>query len=414
MRSMRRPAVIAAIVTSTAYAGALGASAAPPTTDNRPSIDLPTRVDRGPQPPDLTSTPPSAGDATAKADAVQAALDNLVRDGAVGVVARVDSPTLVKAWAAGERRVWTDLPVRTGSAFRVASNTKMMIATLAMQEIDRGRWTLRTTVGEIYPGLLPAPYDRVTVEQLLSHRSGMPDGLGVAIAQHMNANTYDEYFRAVGDAYSDGEIIDAALATPWLFPPGSGFSYSNAGYVVIGQLLAHQNGQPLGALLQGRIFNRAGMPGSAFPTRPGLRSGSLVGAARTPWRWYSMQTFNPTVFSAAGAAVATDADLNTFTRSLLRGQLVSKPLVAQMIRPRTSQLAYGLGIYRIGDPCRAGSYLYGHDGAAIGTLSFAFTSADGSRQFSMGLSGRYYPKNPNDPPPYDLNAALLAVARAGC
>lgn len=385
------------------------------TADQRPAIDLPNALDNGPRPPDLSAATSTAQDRVHRIDAVQEALDDLVRDGALGVVARVDTPTTRQGWAAGDRRVWTDQPARTTSAFRAASNTKMMIATLAMQEVQRGTWTLQTTVGDVYPGLLPAPYDQVTIEQLLSHRSGMPDGLGVAVAQHMHANTYDEYFRAVGDAYSDHEIIAAALATPWLFAPGTAFSYSNAGYVVIGQLLMRESGQSLGALLQGRIFNRAGMPGSAFPTKPGLRSGSLVGSARTAWRWYSLANFDPTLFSAAGAVVTTDQDLDTFTRALMTGKLVSKQLLASMTRPRTGgEIPYGLGIYRIGDPCRPGQYLYGHDGAAIGTLSFAFSSADGTRQFSLGVSGRYYPKHPNDPPPYDLNAALVAVVLATC
>ncbi|MGL4177120.1 MAG: serine hydrolase [Dermatophilaceae bacterium] len=49
-----------------------------------------------------------------------------------------------------------------------------MVATAAMQEADRGRWILRTTLGEVLPGLVPEHED-IILEQLLGHRSGLPD-----------------------------------------------------------------------------------------------------------------------------------------------------------------------------------------------------------------------------------------------
>lgn len=342
----------------------------------------------------------------------QEALDTLVADGAVGAVGAVQKGARHGEWSAGKRRIWTGLKAGPHAEFRVASNTKTMVATLVMQMIERGHWRLTDPIDDIAPGLVPGRGD-ITLEQLLSHRSGMPDGLVVAIGLHMDdPNSWDDFFGALEDDYSDQEIIDAALLTPWLFEPGSNYSYSNAGYVVLGQLLQRHTGKSLSTLMKQRIFTPAGMHNSAFPTRPraGMTSQSMIGAARTVSRWYSLAHFNPEVFSAAGAATSTARDMVKFADALNSGVLVKRSTLNQMRTPRTfGAVQYGLGMWRLPDPCRPSSYIFGHDGLAFGTLSFAVSSADGTRQAALGVSGRYYA-----PIPYDINAAALALAAATC
>ncbi|MGL5852946.1 MAG: serine hydrolase domain-containing protein, partial [Phycicoccus sp.] len=112
---------------------------------------------------------------SAGTDQLDASLDALTAAGAVGAVGYsrgADRSTW--AGAAGVRTIDGAQPARPGDKARVASVTKAMVATLAMQEVDAGRWTLQTTVGEVLPGLIPEQED-ITLDQLLSHRSGLPD-----------------------------------------------------------------------------------------------------------------------------------------------------------------------------------------------------------------------------------------------
>ena len=75
-------------------------------------------------------------------------------------------------------------------------------------------------------------------------------------------------------------------------------------------------------------------------------------------------------------------------------------------------MEYGLGVYRIPDPCDASgqSYLYGHDGATFGTLSVAFTSPDGMRQVSLAATGRDLSVSPR----WNINDALVPMLLATC
>ena len=393
----------AALAVSVTSAGVATASAAPQPAPTPESLSL--------TPPGVSLPDSLAGQ---RIPAPQAALNTLVADGAVGVVAAIKTGTREQRWSAGVRRVWTDLPVRPNAKFRVASNTKTMVATLVMQQVEKGAWHLEDTIDEIAPGLVPG-HGSVTIEQLLSHRSGMPDGVLEAMVAKMDGPfAWDEYFRVLGEDYADREIIAGALSVPWLFQPGTSYSYSNAGYVVLGQLLQRATGKSLPTLLEQRVFKPAGMTNSSFPTRPGVPDGMLVDAAKTPWRWYSLPHFNPEVFSAAGGTISTARDMTRFAKALNSGMLVGKSTLEQMRRPRTASVGYGLGIYRITDACRPGSYLYGHDGMSPGTLSLSFSSADASRQFSIGVSGRYYPVGSRNQVPYDLNAAALALVAATC
>lgn len=353
--------------------------------------------------------------------ALDAAVRTVVEDGAVAVTARVDTPDLRWSEAEGVRRLDRRAPARTSDRFRVASITKPMIATLVMQQVERGTWTLGTRVEDVHPGLLPGQPD-VTVGHLLSHRSGMPTGTGPLLAARMTDPTStEEFFAALGQDYSDADHVAAALATPWLFPPGTDFSYSNSGYVVLGMLLEEVTGRDLAHLLRREVFRPAGMRHSDYPDEPQSRGPFLVGAAYTGEpgaEWTSLDDFDPDVFRAAGAATSTTADLLSFTDALLTGRLVQPGTVADMTTPRSAVAGfpeYGLGVYRIPDPCappETPAYLYGHDGASFGTLSVALSSPDGSRSLSLGVTGRNLTTDPEAL--YDLNDLLVPMLLATC
>lgn len=353
-----------------------------------------------------------------RAKDLQARLDRLVADGAVGVTARVDSPAGDWAGASGVRERGMKRKASKNDQFRVASNTKMMVATLVMQEVERGTWTLDSQANDIVPGLFPG-HD-VSIEQLLSHLSGAPDALGDLVASRMSDPTsWPEFFRAIGANYTDAEFIAMANALPW-GEPGTEWSYSNAGYVALGVMLQKATGSSVASLLERRVFGPAGMRHTSYPLKPGTRGPFLIGTGFTSAGAFSTKGFNPALFSSAGAVVSTTADLNRFTDALFDGRLVKRKTVNDMMTSRTTTgLSYGLGLMRLQDPCTpAGAkprYLYGHNGGAFGTVSWALSSPDGQRQVSVGVTGRYYSDtDPTQAQPFDLDSALVALLRASC
>ncbi len=363
-----------------------------------------------------------AGDVPASPGADPAALDAALRtavdDGAIAVTARVETPTMEWSGAEGLRHRERRQPARDHDRFRIGSITKPMIATLVMQEVERGTWTLGTRVEDVLPGLLPGRPE-VTLEHLLSHRSGMPTGTdALLLARISDPQSWDELLGALGQDYTDADHVAAALATPWLADPGTVFSYSNAGYVVLGMLLEEVTGRDLERLLRDRVFRPAGMPRTDYPDEPQSRGPFLAEAAYTGTEdiggagWYGLDHFDPDVFGAAGAVTSTTADLLAFTDALLTGGLTRPGTVGDMTAPRSTEpLDYGLGVYRLPDPGPAPgepAYLYGHDGASFGTVSIVLSSPDGSRSLALGVTGRDLTVLP------DLTAVLVPMLLATC
>lgn len=350
-------------------------------------------------------------------DALDAGMAQVVADGAIGVAVRVDTPTLTWAGADGVRAQGRHAPAGWQDRFRVASITKTMVATLVLQEVQAGSWTLDTRVEDVIPGLFPE-HPEVTVRQLLNHTSGIPNGTTeLLLSQMEDRNSLEELLAALGRDYADQDHIDVVNAVAWT-EPGE-FLYSNAGYVALGMLLEAQTGRTVESLLRQRIFTPAGMRHSSYPDDPGLngpvlREDAWVGPV---WGdgWLRLAGFDPDVFSHAGAAVSTTRDLNLFNEALLTGRLVEPELLAQMLTPvEGAPMPYGLGVYAVPDPCAAPdepAFLWGHDGLSFGTQSVVLGSVDGTRQLSLGVTGR---DSSGPEPRWDLADVLVPALLATC
>lgn len=337
----------------------------------------------------VKGTPP--GRSTPATDALDAGMARVVEDGAIGVTVRVDSPDLTWRGSAGDRALDERPPAGWQDRFRVASNTKMMVSTLVMQQVQAGAWSLDTRVEDVIPGLLPGHGD-VTLRQLLSHTSGMPNGTQELLLLNLGGGEMSDFLEAIGRDYSDQDHVDAVNAFPAHWTEPGQFVYSNAGYVVLGMLLEAQTGRSVEQLLREDVWGPAGMRHSSYPLDPGMPNPALEEDAWVGDGWLELGGFDPDLFRSSGAVVSTTADLNAFTQALVSGELVDPALVEEMLTPVTGGLLdYGLGVYRLPDPCSSPQdpqWLYGHDGATYGTLSVAFTSADGTRQLSLGVTGR--------------------------
>lgn len=339
---------------------------------------------------------------------LQESLDAMTAAGAVGAVAEVSSARHTWRSASGIRRIG-GAAARPRDRFRAASITKTMVATLVLQQVQRGRWTLDTRVDRVLPHVLPGHGD-VTIRQLLSHRSGLPDYL-VPLVE--DAKTAPALLDVIGRHRTDRELVRAALTLPWLSESGTGFSYSNSNYVVLGMMLRKATGRSIARLLDRRVFRPARMHHSSFARSPGIRGPHLTEYA-TFAQPLALTRFDPTLFSSAGAVVSTVDDVDRFFDALLGGRLLSRRLVRTMATPLTPEpLPYGLGIYSVTDPCPApdGSTqtLLGHDGASFGTLSISLSSPDTRRQVTVAFTGRNFLDASAVPIDRFLEAGLLAT-----
>jgi D-alanyl-D-alanine carboxypeptidase len=341
--------------------------------------------------------------------ALQRALRSVAEGPGVGVVAAVRSPGLRWQGAAGSRQLD---PVRSATPeaqFVAASIMKLLIAVVALHFVETEQWSLDTTIGDIAPALWPEHED-VTVSQLLSHTSGMPDMIKPLLGRR---ETPRKFVRKVSQHYSDDDLIRAAKRERWLFDPGSDFSYSNTNYVVLGIMLRALTGRSVRALLTDLVFRPSGMHGSYVQRRPGLPPGSLHEYMTwTDGHLVDVGAADPSVFSHAASLVTTVGDLNRFDKELSRGKLIGPKMVHAMRTVVASDyLEYGLGTFRLKDPCRRHGYMWGHDGLSWGTVSLTMSSPDGRRRVSLAMTGRQIGY---DGPPPELRDLAAEAMKATC
>ena len=194
-----------------------------------------------------------AGQETQRAEAVFA---NLVHPGNPGlaVLVKKDGQILVEK-AYGQRRAGTNETISSETDFRLASFTKQFTAMAIMLLVHDGKLHYESKLTDIFPGF-PAYGKAITVRNLLTHTSGLPDyedlmdrlGKAQGTTWTPEHQIQDEEVLALLEKESKGK-----------FAPGTGWAYSNSGYVVLGLIVAKVSGITYEEFLQQRIFAPLGM-----------------------------------------------------------------------------------------------------------------------------------------------------------
>lgn len=151
----------------------------------------------------------------------------------------------------------TDEPLTIRHAHRIASCTKSFVAaTVVSLAVDglvdldgRAIDAVSTDVASLL-----ARYEhggRITVRQVLQHRSGLVDH-----------TMFPEFGDAITSTWTPQRQLAIAVDRPALFEPGTAFSYSDSGYVLLGQLIEHVSGLPLAEAVR----SRAGLDVGSMPS----------------------------------------------------------------------------------------------------------------------------------------------------
>jgi CubicO group peptidase (beta-lactamase class C family) len=210
--------------------------------------------------------------------------------------------------------------------FAVASGVKGFTALVVVGLVAEGRLALETTAREVLGDDLPLIDDRVTVEHLLTHTSGIGD-YGAAPPPYPPLATSADYLAAL-----DG--------FPQQFPPGERFCYNDGTFAVLALIAERLAGAPFADLVHARVCGPAGLTDTAF-----LRSDALPGRTATGYledgrtNVFSM----PVVGYGDGGIYTTAPDVRAFWPALLDGRIVPREWAERMLRPHAD--TYGLGFW---------------------------------------------------------------------
>jgi CubicO group peptidase (beta-lactamase class C family) len=209
----------------------------------------------------------------------------------------------------------------------LASLSKPFTALAIQMFAEHGRLRYDDPIGTYVSGLADL-VGRVTIRQLLTHTSGIPD-YPTLLIEHPGL-TSDEVVSAV-----------RRMAAP-SFTPGERYAYSNTGYVLLGAAVERLAGVPLAQFLQTRIFGPLGMTHTFVLTRPEQKT---MVVARGYDEAGKPDDYEERVTGSTGV-YSTVADLLRFDQALYTDALVSQATLADAFRPgsvRTGQTTYGLG-----------------------------------------------------------------------
>ncbi|HSK62623.1 MAG TPA: exo-beta-N-acetylmuramidase NamZ domain-containing protein [Pyrinomonadaceae bacterium] len=229
--------------------------------------------------------------------------------------------------------------------FDVASLTKVVAtATSIMILVERGKVRLHDPVSVYIPELKGEGRENITIEQLLIHRSGY-------------APDFDLRERWTG--YD--EAIKRLIKEPLRNPPGTRFTYSDIGFIALGEVVKRASGMPLDRFAQQNIFVPLGMRDTGFRPAAALRAriaptekrrGQLSYLGDSPSDigaegdvWLRGQVHDPTSYRMNGVAghaglFSTAQDLAMYCQMILNGgqlggvRVLSPLTVAEMTRPR--------------------------------------------------------------------------------
>jgi len=228
--------------------------------------------------------------------------------------------------------------VTPDTQFRLASNTKLLVAIALLREVDDGRVALDAPASTYLPWLR-GPLAAVTPAMLLSHTSGLWRG------------GEDGDLCPAGD---DGlrAYFGAHAGDPLWAPPGRLYSYSNAGFALAAAIVSATSGRSFEDAITDGVLRPAGMTHATFEPAIAARGDHAIGRSLESGADVSLSDRDCPVFRAAGGVITSVTDEAHLLEVLLAGgaPLLSPASAAALVADRvevggvpTQHYAFGIG-----------------------------------------------------------------------
>lgn len=355
--------------------------------------------------------PPTAAVAPADLTAIDEAIDDAVASGEIpGVVVLVGrgDDTLYFRAAGSRRLVPEPLPMQRDTIFDVASLTKPFATTLAiMRLVEGGDVRLDEPVGRYLREFRRRDLEGITIRRLLTHSGGL-----AAIPPSGSIN--GGFPRAA-----------AALARlPLDFPPGTGFQYSDTGFLLLGEVVRRVSGLPLDRYTDKVVFRPLGLKDTMFNPPHSLRD-RIAPTEFHNGRLLVGEVHDPRGRALGGVAghaglFSTAADLARLCRMLLAegtldGRRVLKPTTVHLMWARSAE---GNGSRALGWDVsstfsRTASIFFPPE--AVGHLGFTGTSVwldPPTRTYLVLLTNRVHPSGGGGAKIRELRTRVAAATAA--
>jgi CubicO group peptidase (beta-lactamase class C family) len=280
----------------------------------------------------------------------------------VVVIMRNGQPVLSQTYGYADREKKIANTIDT--PFLLGSMNKLFTGLAIGQLVERGKLSYEDPLSKFLPDFPDAESaKKIKIKHLLSHTSGLGDFIGTKA-----------YTDALDRLLTVKDFIDAFERKPLAFEPGTKWSYSNMGFVLLGRVIDIATGEDYYDYMAKNVFAPAGMTSSSFPLLP--RNGPAVVPMAYP---YEIEFNGERLLSVnklgndggrgspAGGGVASASDLIALSNALQSGRVV-KPesfLLHSSAKPELGAPNYGYG-FGVGLYTVNNRRLVGHGGNALG------------------------------------------------
>ena len=229
-------------------------------------------------------------------------------------------------------REW-DIPNTTDTKFMIGSVSKPLTSILTLIQVQKGLISLDKTISDYIPEFSKKNGSRITIRQLLSHASGMP-----------NYDIIKDFFPRISrQNVSREEYIKLYMDSTLVFEPGKSYYYSSWGYFTLGYILERVTGRTYAQLMKEDIFDKLDMKdsGSYYHTQ-------IVKKRATGYD-YALGGFTSADFRdqsntmGTGDIYSTVEDLFKLHIGITNNTLLNKPLTEAMFTPGIRPWRYGFG-----------------------------------------------------------------------
>jgi CubicO group peptidase (beta-lactamase class C family) len=218
---------------------------------------------------------------------------------------------LNKSYGSADRE--NDLPVMGGTQFRIGSLTKTFTSLLIQQLVEEQKLALNDPIGKFIPDYI---HKNVSIEQLLTHTSGIPNYLG-----------NNEYLAQIMTREMTlKDIILKCCSDSLEFKSGDGFRYTNSGYLILAAVIETITHKTYGQVLNEKIFQPLRMNSSGF----------ALDSINSKGYWYDKPEPAYKIKNTAGAGgiVSTTQDLLKWDEALYTDQLLPKEKIKGSFEPK--------------------------------------------------------------------------------
>ncbi len=248
----------------------------------------------------------------------------------VAVLVRKDGHTVFeRGYGVRELRSLAKIDEQTN--FRLASCSKQFTAMSIMLLVHDGKLHYDDKLTDVFSDF-PAYGKAITIRNLLNHTSGLPDyeGLMVAAEKRNGAPIW-----TIARQIQDAEVLNLLeKETAGKFAPGSQWSYSNSGYVVLGLVVAKISGKPFRDFLRERIFTPLKMSQTlGFEKGKNEVSQRAYGHSKEDRVWRETDQSPTSATLGDGGIYSSLADLAKWDEALAQHTLLSEKELQPALTP---------------------------------------------------------------------------------